>query len=162
RWTRSGPATSGACGRSGATRSRTRTPSKRRRSSPTTSSTSRNPRAMPPPWMRARGGRCGPTAARLPPVRASAAVRSTAVWRFWTVPGPGEPGHETWAGESWKTGSATAWVTGSYDPDLDLVYWGTGNPGPDYNGAGREGANLYSESLLALDAATGKLRWHFQ
>ena len=83
-------------------------------------------------------------------------------WRFWTVPGPGEPGHETWAGESWKTGSATAWVTGSYDPDLDLIYWGTGNPGPDYNGAGREGANLYSESLLALDAATGKLRWHFQ
>ena len=84
------------------------------------------------------------------------------VWRFWTVPGPGEPGHESWAGASWKTGSATTWVTGSYDPELDLVYWGTGNPGPDYNGAARAGDNLHSESLLALEAATGKLRWHFQ
>jgi alcohol dehydrogenase (cytochrome c) len=52
-------------------------------------------------------------------------------WRFWTVPGPGKPGHETWAGESWKTGSAATWVTGSYDPDLNLLYWGTGNPGPN-------------------------------
>ncbi|MBI3683765.1 MAG: PQQ-dependent dehydrogenase, methanol/ethanol family [Acidobacteria bacterium] len=84
------------------------------------------------------------------------------VWRFWTVPGPGEPGHETWAGDSWKTGSAATWVTGTYDPELNLVYWGTGNPGPDYNGDVRQGDNLYSCSLVALDAETGKLKWHFQ
>jgi len=83
-------------------------------------------------------------------------------WRFWTIPAPGEPGHETWAGESWKTGAATTWVTGSFDPDLNLIYWGTGNPGPDWNGEGRRGDNLYSDSLLALDADTGKLKWHFQ
>jgi len=83
-------------------------------------------------------------------------------WRLWTVPGPGEPGNETWAGDSWKTGGATTWVTGSYDPELNLIYWGTGNPGPDYNGDVRAGDNLYSASLLAIDADSGKLRWHFQ
>lgn len=84
------------------------------------------------------------------------------VWRFWTVPGPGEPGNETWKGESWKTGGASTWVTGSYDPDLNLIFWGTGNPGPDYNGDARLGDNLYANSVVALDADTGKLRWHFQ
>jgi alcohol dehydrogenase (cytochrome c) len=84
------------------------------------------------------------------------------LWRFWTIPGPGDPGNETWAGESWKTGSASTWVTGSYDPELNLVYWGTGNPGPDYNGERRAGDNLYAASLVALDADTGKLKWHFQ
>jgi alcohol dehydrogenase (cytochrome c) len=84
------------------------------------------------------------------------------LWRFWTVPGPGEPGHETWQDESWKTGSAGTWLTGSYDPAANLLYWGTGNPGPDYNGEVRAGDNLYSESLLAVDAASGKLKWHFQ
>ena len=84
------------------------------------------------------------------------------LWRFWTVPGPGEAGHETWAGDSWKTGGALPWVTGSYDPDLNVLYWGTGNPGPDYNGDDRQGDNLYSSSLLALDPDTGRLRWHFQ
>jgi len=83
-------------------------------------------------------------------------------WRLWTVPGPGEPGNETWEGDSWKTGGATTWMTGSYDPELNLVYWGTGNPGPDYNGDVRAGDNLYSASLLAIDADSGKLRWHFQ
>ena len=83
-------------------------------------------------------------------------------WRFWTVPGPGEPGHDTWAGESWKTGSATTWLTGSYDPHSNLLYWGTGNPGPDWNGDVRAGDNLYTDCLLALDADTGKLKWHFQ
>jgi alcohol dehydrogenase (cytochrome c) len=83
-------------------------------------------------------------------------------WRLWTIPGPGEPGHETWAGDSWKTGGGPTWVTGSYDPDLNLIYWGTGNPGPDWNGDVRPGDNLYTCSLLAIDAATGKLRWHFQ
>ncbi|HKW98547.1 MAG TPA: PQQ-dependent dehydrogenase, methanol/ethanol family [Bryobacteraceae bacterium] len=83
-------------------------------------------------------------------------------WRFWTIPGPGEPGNETWAGDSWKTGSGTTWVTGAYDPDLDLVYWGTGNPGPDWNGERRTGDNLYSDSVVALDSDSGKLKWHFQ
>jgi alcohol dehydrogenase (cytochrome c) len=83
-------------------------------------------------------------------------------WRLWTIPGPGEPGHETWTGDSWKTGGGPTWVTGSYDPELNLIYWGTGNPGPDWNGDVRQGDNLYTCSLLAVDAATGKLRWHFQ
>ena len=83
-------------------------------------------------------------------------------WRFWTTPGPGEPGNETWSGDSWKHGGATTWITGSYDPQLNLVYWGTGNPGPDYDGDVRQGDNLYSDSVIALDADTGKLKWHFQ
>ncbi len=83
-------------------------------------------------------------------------------WRFWTIPGPGEPGNETWGGESWKTGAAPTWVTGSYDSEMNLVFWGTGNPGPDWNGDVRPGDNLYSDCLLALDADTGKLRWYFQ
>lgn len=90
------------------------------------------------------------------------AMTGKRVWRLWTVPGPGEPGNETWEGESWKTGGAPTWVTGSYDPALNLIYWSTGNPAPDYNGDDREGDNLYSNSLLAIDADTGKLRWYFQ
>jgi alcohol dehydrogenase (cytochrome c) len=83
-------------------------------------------------------------------------------WRFWTVPGPGEPGSETWSGESWKTGGAPTWVTGAFDPESNLVYWGTGNPSPDFVGDDRLGDNLYSDSIVALDADTGKLKWHFQ
>ena len=84
------------------------------------------------------------------------------VWRFYTIPGPGEPGHETWSGDDWKTGGGATWVTGAYDPELKLVYWGVGNPGPDWNGDIRPGDNLYTCSFIALDADTGKLRWHFQ
>ena len=84
------------------------------------------------------------------------------MWRFYTTPGPGEPGNDTWSGESWKNGGAAVWVTGSYDPDLNLTYWGLGNPGPDWNGDGRLGDNLYSDSVVALDADTGALKWHFQ
>ena len=84
------------------------------------------------------------------------------VWRFWTIPGPGEPGHDTWKGNAWKTGGGSTWVSGTYDPELKLVYWGVGNPGPDWNGDSRVGDNLYTCSLVALDADTGKLRWHFQ
>ena len=83
-------------------------------------------------------------------------------WRFYTVPGPGEPGHETWEGESWKTGGAPAWITGNYDPATNTIFWTTGNPSPSNRGEGRAGDNLYSDSLLALDADTGKLNWHFQ
>ncbi len=84
------------------------------------------------------------------------------VWRFWTVAGPGEPGNETWGGDSWKYGGGSTWVTGTYDPELNLTYWGTGNPGPDWNGDVRPGDNLYTDAVVALDADTGKLKWHFQ
>jgi len=84
------------------------------------------------------------------------------VWRTYTVPGPGEPGHESWQGNSWEHGGGPVWLTGSYDPNLNLTYWGTGNPGPDWNPAQRLGDNLYSDSVLALDADTGKLKWYFQ
>jgi alcohol dehydrogenase (cytochrome c) len=84
------------------------------------------------------------------------------LWRFWTVPAPGEPGSETWEGDSWKHGGGSTWITGSYEQELNLVYWGTGNPGPDYNGDVRPGDNLYTCSLLALDVDTGKLKWYFQ
>jgi alcohol dehydrogenase (cytochrome c) len=84
------------------------------------------------------------------------------VWRFWTVPGPGEPGNESWSGDSWKRGGGSTWITGTYDPELDLIYWGTGNPGPDFDGDVRKGDNLYTCSIIALDATTGKLKWHFQ
>ena len=83
-------------------------------------------------------------------------------WRFYTIPGPGEPGNDTWAGDSWKTGSGATWITGSFDPELNLIYWGTGNPGPDWNGDARKGDNLYSDSVVALDVDTGQLKWHFQ
>jgi alcohol dehydrogenase (cytochrome c) len=83
-------------------------------------------------------------------------------WRFNTVPGPGEPGNETWAGDSWKHGGGSVWVTGSYDPETNMTFWGIGNPGPDWNGDGRKGDNLYTCSVVALDADTGKLKWHYQ
>jgi alcohol dehydrogenase (cytochrome c) len=84
------------------------------------------------------------------------------LWKFYTVPGPGEFGHDTWAGDSWNIGGAPTWTAGAFDPDLNLIYWGVGNPGPPFLKKDREGANLFSNSVLALDADTGKLRWHYQ
>jgi alcohol dehydrogenase (cytochrome c) len=84
------------------------------------------------------------------------------VWRFYTVAGPGDPGNSSWGGDSWKRGGGSIWVTGSYDADLNLTYWGVGNPGPDWNGDPRPGDNLYTNSVVALDADTGKLKWHYQ
>jgi alcohol dehydrogenase (cytochrome c) len=83
-------------------------------------------------------------------------------WRFWTVPKKGEPLAETWGPKGIEHPSAATWFTGSYDAALGTVYWQTGNPGPDYNGDDRPGDNLYSDSTLALDAKTGKLKWHYQ
>ena len=83
-------------------------------------------------------------------------------WRFYTIPGPGEPGNDTWSGESWKTGGAAVWNAAAYDPELNLMYWGTGNPWPDWDGRQRLGDNLYSDSVVALDADTGRLKWHYQ
>jgi alcohol dehydrogenase (cytochrome c) len=86
------------------------------------------------------------------------------VWRRYNVPKPGEPGSETWpsTSDAWARGGGTAWITGSYDPELDLVYWGTGNPGPDYDGSVRPGNNLYTNSVVALDPDDGSLKWHYQ
>jgi alcohol dehydrogenase (cytochrome c) len=83
-------------------------------------------------------------------------------WRFNTVPGTGEPGVESWQGDSWKHGGGPIWVTGSYDPDLNLTYWGVGNPGPDWGPGQRMGDNLYTDSVVALDPDSGQLRWYFQ
>lgn len=83
-------------------------------------------------------------------------------WRFMTVPGQGAPGNETWAGDSWRKGGAGTWLTGSYDPQSDVLYWGVGNPRPDFDASTRRGDNLYSDSVVALRGATGKLLWHFQ
>ena len=83
-------------------------------------------------------------------------------WRLYTIPGPDHPDNESWAGDSWKTGGSPTWITGSYDPDLNLIYWGTGNPGPDWNGEVRMGDNLYSDSALAIHASSGELAWYFQ
>ncbi len=84
------------------------------------------------------------------------------LWRFHTVPAPGEPGGDTWTNDAWKRGGGSTWITGSYDPELNLIYWGTGNPGPDMNGDVRPGDNLYTCSMVALDADTGQLKWHYQ
>ena len=83
-------------------------------------------------------------------------------WRFWTVPAPGEPGSNTWPADSWKRGGGSIWVTGSYDPETNLIFFGTGNPSPDYYSDEREGDNLYTDSLVAIDADTGKIAWHYQ
>jgi alcohol dehydrogenase (cytochrome c) len=83
-------------------------------------------------------------------------------WRFWTVPGPGEAGFQTWSGDSWKTGGASTWGTGAYDPELGLLYWGVGTAAPDFDASKRPGDNLYSGSILALNVKTGKLAWYFQ
>jgi len=83
-------------------------------------------------------------------------------WRFRTIPDPGAPGSESWAGDSWKDGGAAPWMTGSYDPARDVLYWGVGNPAPDYNTLKRKGDNLYSNSVVALRGSTGELLWHYQ
>ncbi len=93
---------------------------------------------------------------------AYSAATGEELWRFWTVPAKGEPGAETWGELGPEWGGAATWLNGTYDPELNLVYWTTGNPWPDFYGGARHGDNLYSDSLLALDADTGKLKWYFQ
>jgi len=84
------------------------------------------------------------------------------VWRFHTIPAPGEKGSESWQGDIWARGGGPTWLTGTYDPQLNLLYWGVGNPNPDWDGESRPGDNLYTGSLIALDPDTGTLKWHFQ
>lgn len=95
-------------------------------------------------------------------IAAYSAASGAQLWRFDAVPGPGQPGHDTWGGDSWKHGGAATWLTGAYDPKSGLVYWGTGNPAEVYNSQNRPGDNLYSDSIVALDVRTGRLRWYFQ
>jgi alcohol dehydrogenase (cytochrome c) len=83
-------------------------------------------------------------------------------WRFMTIPGPGQPGHDTWPGDSWRVGGAGPWMTGSYDPRTDVLYWGIGGARPDFDASTREGDDLYSDSLVAIRGSTGQLLWYFQ
>ena len=80
----------------------------------------------------------------------------------YTVPAPGEKGNETWALDSWRVGGGTTWLSGSYDSENDLIYWGVGNPKPDYDNTVREGDNLFTNSVIALRGSTGELVWHFR
>lgn len=84
------------------------------------------------------------------------------LWRFWTIPGPGQFGHSSWPGDTYLRGGGTVWMPGTYDPELNTMYWGTGNAAPDFDGSVRPGDDLYTSCVLALDPDTGKLRWYFQ
>jgi alcohol dehydrogenase (cytochrome c) len=84
------------------------------------------------------------------------------VWRFYTIPGPGEPGNDSWSGDSWRKGGAAVWNAAAYDPETNLGFWGTGNPAPDWDGSVRLGDNLYSNCVVALDVDTGEMKWHYQ
>ena len=84
------------------------------------------------------------------------------VWRRYMVPRPGEPGADTWEGDAWERGGGTTWITGTYDPELDTLYWGTGNPGPLFDGTPRPRDNLYTSSVVALDPDDGSMKWHYQ
>jgi alcohol dehydrogenase (cytochrome c) len=83
-------------------------------------------------------------------------------WRFWTIPAPGEFGSSSWPGDSYKLGGGTTWMPGTFDPELNAIFWGTSNPAPDFDGGPRPGDDLYTDCLLALDPDTGKLKWYFQ
>jgi alcohol dehydrogenase (cytochrome c) len=89
-------------------------------------------------------------------------VTGKELWRFWTIPGPGENGSSSWPGDMYMHGGGTTWMPGTYDAELNTIYWGTSNPSPDYDGSVRPGDDLYTDSLLALDPDTGKLKWYFQ
>ena len=97
-------------------------------------------------------------------VRAYSAKDGKLLWTFYTIPGPGEVGHETWPQDSdaWKYGGGTVWQTPAVDPELGLIFFSTGNAGPDLNGSVRKGDNLFTSSIVAIDAKTGQYRWHFQ
>src|ERR1700756_4799087 len=95
-------------------------------------------------------------------VAAYDALTGKLVWRFWTIPGPGEFGSDSWPGKMYLHGRGTTWMPGTYDPQLNTIYWGTSNPAPDFEGDVRPGDDLYTDCVLALDPDTGKLKWYFQ
>jgi alcohol dehydrogenase (cytochrome c) len=90
------------------------------------------------------------------------AAEGRQLWKFNTVPGPGEAGHNTWTGDAWKTGGAPTWTVGAYDAQEDVIFWGTGNPSPNFQGSARPGDNLYTNSVVAIEAKTGRLKWYYQ
>ena len=104
----------------------------------------------------------GPTPDTRGFISAYDATTGSLKWRLHSVPDAGESGNESWGGDSWRNGGGSTWLTGSYDPDLDLLYWGVGNPSPVFDGRYRAGDNLYTSSVLAMDPDTGRLKWHFQ
>jgi alcohol dehydrogenase (cytochrome c) len=95
-------------------------------------------------------------------VAAYDATSGKLAWRFWTIPGPGEFGSDSWPGTAYLHGGGTTWMPGTYDPSLNLIFWGTGNPAPDFNDDVRPGDDLYTDCVLALDPDTGRLKWYFQ
>jgi alcohol dehydrogenase (cytochrome c) len=95
-------------------------------------------------------------------VAAYDAITGNLLWRFWTIPAPGEFGSESWPGNTYLHGGGTTWMPGTYDPETSTLYWTTSNPSPDFDGSVRPGDNLYTDCVLALDPNTGKLKWHFQ
>jgi alcohol dehydrogenase (cytochrome c) len=95
-------------------------------------------------------------------VAAFDAMTGKLVWRFWTIPAPGEFGSDSWPGKMYLRGGGTTWMPGTYDPAMNLIFWGTSNPAPDFNDDVRPGDDLYTDCVLALDADTGKLKWYFQ
>ena len=95
-------------------------------------------------------------------VAAYDALTGKLAWRFWTIPAPGEFGSESWPGDLYLHGGGTAWMSGTYDPGLNLLYWGTSNPAPDFEGGVRPGDDLYADCVLALEPDTGQLKWYFQ
>jgi alcohol dehydrogenase (cytochrome c) len=95
-------------------------------------------------------------------VAAYDAMTGTLAWRFWTIPGPGEFGSDSWPGKLYLHGGGTTWMPGTYDAELNTIYWGTSNPAPDFDGEVRPGDDLYTDCVLALDPDTGKLKWYFQ
>jgi alcohol dehydrogenase (cytochrome c) len=95
-------------------------------------------------------------------VAAYDALTGNLAWRFWTIPGPGEFGAESWPGKLYLHGGGTTWMPGTYDPQLNTIYWGTSNPAPDFEGGVRPGDDLYTDCVLALDPDTGRLKWYFQ
>lgn len=95
-------------------------------------------------------------------VAAYSAKDGSLLWRCYTIPAPGEPGNETWTGDAWKHGGGATWTTGSYDPQLGLLFWGTGNPAPVFTTNTRERGSLFGNSVLAIDINTGKIRWYYQ
>jgi alcohol dehydrogenase (cytochrome c) len=95
-------------------------------------------------------------------VAAYDAMTGKLAWRFWTIPAPGEFGNSSWPGGEYLHGGGTTWMPGTYDPELNTIYWGTSNPAPDFDGQGRPGDDLYTDCVLALDPDTGKLKWYFQ
>jgi alcohol dehydrogenase (cytochrome c) len=95
-------------------------------------------------------------------VAAYEAATGKLAWQFWTIPGPGQFGSSSWPGESYLRGGGSTWMPGTYDPELNTIYWGTSNPSPDFDGSVRPGDDLYTDCVLALDPDTGKLKWYFQ